>query len=76
MRKASVVLVGLGALFLVLAVVYGYLFNTWLELAQFWGGKATFAPTKTGETVLFAFLAVALPLLAVPLAVLSQRQER
>ncbi len=76
MRTASLVLLGLGGLFLVLEVVYGYQFGVWRDLAQFWGGKVLFAPTKSGEMALFGFLAIALPLLACPLAILSRQGDQ
>lgn len=76
MRTASIVLVGLGALFLALAVVYGYVFNVWSDLASFLAGRADHAPTKTGEAILFALLAIGLPLLACPLGVLSRGADR
>lgn len=66
-----------GFFFAVLEVVYGYFFRVWYETYDgiVRGYNAMTYPTKLGEMVLFAFLALLFPLLSIALS-LAQGGER
>jgi hypothetical protein len=76
MRTVAFILVGLGALFVGLAVVYGYFFGGFRDIVFTIGDPTTTHGGKNGETMLYAFLGFALPLLACPLALLDRSSAR
>ncbi len=76
-RMAAVTLAA-GVLFGCLEVVYGYFFRVWAEAYDgvSRGYDAMHYPTKLGETLLFGFLALFLPVVSLAASNLARRDSR